>query len=107
MDFPEFGKKGEFNRALYNTFCQNHHHPEFFDVRMAVDGRYHTYTTEWRTRLEELKGITDSQVAAFRGFWWVRDKAVPFGKYLGNPLKKLGPNRYAVYRGPCRTPFIA
>ena len=99
LDFPELGKNGEFNRAMYNTFCQNRHHPELFDVRSAIDGHFHTYTTDWRTRLEELKGVTDSQVVEFRGYWWVKDKSIPFEKYLGNPLKKLSANRYAVYRG--------
>ncbi|HSU67197.1 MAG TPA: hypothetical protein VLJ39_10010, partial [Tepidisphaeraceae bacterium] len=32
-------------------------------------------------------------------YWWVHDKSVPFEQYLGNPLKKLAANRYAVYMG--------
>ena len=99
LDFPEFGKAGEFDRAMYNTFCQNQHEPKFFDVSPAVDGRYHTYTTEWRTELKPIDGVTDAQVAEAEGYFWVKDKAVPFDRYYGNPLKRLGPNRYAVYAG--------
>ena len=33
------------------------------------------------------------------GYWWVRDKAVPIDKYLGNPLKRLRKEEYAVYIG--------
>jgi hypothetical protein len=99
LDFPEYGKAGEFDRAMYNTFCQDRHEPRFFDVSMAVDGKYHTYTTEWRTKLEPLEGVTDGQVVEAERYWWVADKAVPFEKYLGNPLKRLGKDRYAVYAG--------
>lgn len=106
LDFPEFGKGGVFNRAMYNTFCQNRHHPELFDVKRAVDGRYHTYTTEWRTELVAIDGVTDAQVVEHGGYHWVADKAVPFEAYLGNPLKRLGPNRFAVYRGKIATHWI-
>ena len=99
LDFPEYGKAGKFHEAMYNTFCQNRHHPEMFDVRGAADGTYHTYTTEWRTELEPLPGVTDAQAVEHGGYWWVQDKAIPFDKYLGNPLKRLGPDQYAVYQG--------
>jgi len=62
IDFPEFGKGGEFRRALYNTFCQTKEHSLEFDVAPVADGEFHTLTTEWRTALEPLDGITDAQV---------------------------------------------
>jgi hypothetical protein len=99
LDFPEYGKAGGFEKAMYNTFCQDRHHPELFDVRGAADGTYHTYTTEWRTKLEPLAGVTDAQVVEHGGYFWVREKSVPFEKYLGNPLKRLGRDQYAVYQG--------
>jgi hypothetical protein len=99
LDFPEYGKAGEFAKAMYNTFCQDRHHPETFDVRGAADGRYHTYTTEWRTKLEPLPGVADAQVIEHDGYWWVQDKSVPIDRYLGNPLKRLGKDQYAVYAG--------
>jgi hypothetical protein len=99
LDFPEYGKSGAFAMAMYNTFLQDRHHPELFDMRGAADGKYHTYTTEWRTALEPLAGVTDGQVVEQAGFWWLQDKAVPFEKYLGNPLKRLGKAQYAVYQG--------
>jgi hypothetical protein len=99
LDFPEYGKGGQFDRAMYNTFCQNMHEPKLFDVSMAVDGLYHTYTTQWRTRLAPLEGVGDAQVVKHEGHWWVKDKAVPFEKYLGNPLKRIAADRYAVYAG--------
>ena len=99
LDFPEYGKAGGFDRAMYNTFCQDRHHPELFDVRGAADGRYHTYTTEWRTKLEPLPGVTDAQVVEHAGFWWVQDRLIPFDMYFGNPLKRRGPDEYAVYQG--------
>jgi hypothetical protein len=91
---------------MYNTFCQNRHHPELFDVRGAADGRYHTYTTDWRTELHPLPNVTDAQVVEHLGFWWVRDKSVPYDDYLGNPLKRLGKDSYAVYRGKMATHWI-
>jgi hypothetical protein len=99
LDFPEYGKAGEFGRAMYNTFCQDKHHPEFFDVLGAADGAYHTYTTEWRTALRPLPGVTDAQVVEHGGFWWVADKTTPYESYLGNPLKRVGKDDYAVYTG--------
>lgn len=106
LDFPEYGKAGRFNRAMYNTFCQNRHQAKMFDVRGAADGRYHKYTTEWRTHLVPIDSVTDEQVTAHAGYYWVCDKQVPFEKYLGNPLKKLGPDEYAVYAGLRATHWI-
>lgn len=106
LDFPEFGKDGDFDKALYNTFCQNRHDPNLFDASLATDGRYHTFTTEWQTQLKPLDGITDQQVAKYLGYWWVQDKSVPFADYLGNPLKRLGQDRYAVYQGKYVTHWI-
>jgi hypothetical protein len=99
LDFPEFGKGGDFDKAMYNTFLQNKHQSRTFNVAAAVDGQYHTFTTEWRTELTPLEGLTDRQVVESEGYWWVRDKAVPFNTYWGNPVKRLGPDRYAVYGG--------
>lgn len=98
IDFPEFGKAGQFDRPMYNTFCQNRHDSREFAVN-AADGQYHTYVTEWRTHLKPIDGVTDTQVVEQNGFWWVQDKAVPFEQYLGNPLRRLGQNRYAVCTG--------
>lgn len=99
LDFPEFGKDGDFTRGLYNTFLQNRHDPRVFDTSIAADGQYHTLTTEWRTTLQPLEGVTDAQVTEHGGYWWVQDKAIPFDRYFGNPLKRLGQDRYAVYMG--------
>ncbi len=99
IDFPEFGKDGNFDKALYNTFLQNRHQTRTYDVKPMIDGRYHTLTMDWRTELSPLAGVTDAQVTEYGGFYWVRDKAVPFNSYVGNPLKKLGPNQYAVHKG--------
>lgn len=98
LDFPELGKQGDFDHGLYNTFLNKQKDSRTFPVKVA-DGKFHTYTTEWRTILVDLPDLRDDQVAAHAGFWWVRDLKVPFGGYWGNPLKKLGPNRYAVYQG--------
>ncbi|EAQ82085.1 glycoside hydrolase family 16 protein [Blastopirellula marina] len=99
LDFPEFGKGGDFSQAMYNTFCQNRHEPLLFDVSHVIDGKYHTYVTEWRTKLQELPSVTDKMVAEQDGFFWIQDKSIPFDDYLGNPLKRLGPDRYALYTG--------
>jgi hypothetical protein len=106
LDFPEFGKNGEFDRALYNTFCQNRHHPQSLAVRGSADGRYHTFTTEWRTKLVPLDGIRDDQVVEAEGYWWIRDKEVTFGRYLGNPLERRGKNDYLVHTGDRATHWI-
>jgi len=99
LDFPEFGKGGDFDKALYNTFLQNKHQPRTFEVKPMIDGQYHTLTTEWRTRLVPINGVTDAQVAEKDGLHWVQDRAVPFDRYFGNPLKRLGKDRYAVCAG--------
>lgn len=106
LDFPEFGKDGDFSRAMYNTFCQNRHEPKLFDVPGAADGRWHVFTTEWRTSLEPFDGLRDAQVVEHAGYHWIKDKSVPFERYLGNPLKKLGPDRYALYAGKKATHWI-
>jgi hypothetical protein len=99
LDFPEFGKDGDFDHGLYNTFTQNRHEPKPYDVSRVIDGQFHTYTTEWRTTLRPIDGVSDTQVTESEGFWCIKDKAIPFEKYLGNPLKRLGPDRYALYSG--------
>jgi hypothetical protein len=98
IDFPEFGKKGDFTHTMYNAYCQTREQSETFAVTSA-DGQYHTYTTEWRTKLQPLVDVNDAQVIEQGGFWWVRDKAIKFDRYWGNPLKRLDKNRYAVYTG--------
>ncbi len=99
LDFPEFGKNGDFEKAMYNSFCQNRHDSKLLDAGGAADGRYHTFTTDWRTTLEPLSGVKNAQVIEHLGFWWIRDKAVPFDRYLGNPLRRIGPDRYALCAG--------
>jgi hypothetical protein len=99
IDFPELGKQGDFHRGLYNTFCQNRHDWRVFDIPSIDDHEYHTYTTDWRTTLKPLPEVRDEQVVEKDGLWWIQDKAVPFDSYLGNPLKRLGKDRYAVYWG--------
>jgi hypothetical protein len=99
IDFLEFGKNGDFTRAMFNTFLNKQHDSQTFDVKGAADGAYHTWTTEWRTHLRPLPRVTDAKVAEAEGFWWIRDPAVPYEEYWGHPLKKLGPDRYAVCEG--------
>ncbi|WP_052572896.1 glycoside hydrolase family 16 protein [Haloferula sp. BvORR071] len=106
LDFPEFGKGGDFDKAMYNTFLQNKHQPRTFEVKPMIDGQYHTLTTEWRTKLVPIDGVTDAQVAEKDGFHWVQDKAIPFNRYLGNPLKRLGKDRYAIYSGDRATHYL-
>ncbi len=106
LDFPEFGKAGEFGSAMYNTFCQNRHETRTFETPAAADGEYHTYTTEWRTKLEPLAEVRDAQVIEHAGYWWIHDREVPFELYLGNPLKRLGPDEYAVYTGASATHWL-
>lgn len=99
LDFPEFGKGGDFDKALYNTFLQNKHQSRSFGVKPVIDGQYHTLTTEWRTKLVPIEGVTDAQVSRKGDLYWVQDRAVPFNRYFGNPLKRLGKDRYAVHAG--------
>ena len=98
IDFPELGKKGDFSKGLYNTFMPRKVDSQTFAVDIA-DGQFHTYTTEWRTHLVEIKDLRDDQVIQHAGYSWIRDLKVPFGLYGGNPVQKLGPNRYAVCHG--------
>lgn len=98
-DFPEYGKAGRFTTPMFNTFLNKQHDSLTYDVHGAADGRWHAYTTEWRTELVPIEGVTDAQVGEAEGFHWVQDKAVPYARHWGNPLKQLGPNRYAVCSG--------
>lgn len=107
IDFPEFGKAGGYNTPMYNTFLNKQHHSLEFDARGAADGRYHTYTTDWHTGLAPVPGITDTQVTAALGFYWINDASVPFADYhYGSPLKKLGTDRYAVCVGTSAKHYI-
>jgi hypothetical protein len=99
LDFPEFGKGGNFEKALYNAYCQTQEETAVGDVSSVSDGGFHTLTTDWRTRLDPIEGVTDAQVKEQGGYWWVQDRAVPFERYRGNPLKRLEKDRYAVYCG--------
>ncbi|CAN5252221.1 hypothetical protein BH23VER1_BH23VER1_36350 [soil metagenome] len=99
IDFPEFGKAGDYAEPMYNTFLNKMHHTMAFDVHGAADGRWHAYTTDWRTHLVPVDGVADDQVAEAEGYFWVQDKGVPYEKYWGNPLKRLGEDQYAVYSG--------
>ncbi|MGB0992678.1 MAG: glycoside hydrolase family 16 protein [Akkermansiaceae bacterium] len=106
IDFPEFGKKGDYKTPMYNTFLNKQHHSTTFDAHGAADGNYHTYTTEWRTGLVPIHGVKDSQVAEAEGFYWVQDKSIPYKNYWGSPLKRLGKDKYAVCRGLTATHWI-
>jgi hypothetical protein len=99
IDFPEFGKAGLFERGMYNSFCQTKEFSETFDVGAVIDGKFHTLTTDWRTTLVPLDGVTDAQVVEHSGFWWIKDASIPFNRYLGNPLRKLGKDRYSACMG--------
>ena len=106
IDFPEFGKGGRFDNAMYNTFFNKRHHSLTFDTSVALDGAYHTYTTEWRTGLKPIKGVRDEHVIEHEGVWWVHDKAIPFDSYLGAPLKRIATDSYQVYAGTKAAHFI-
>lgn len=99
LDFPEYGKEGKYDKAMYNTFLNRMHDNLHFDVKGFADGKYHTYTTIWRTHLREVKEIRDEHVIAHEGYWWVKDKGLSLGLYWGNPFKKLGEDKYALYEG--------
>lgn len=106
LDFPEFGKNQDLETGLYNTFLNINHQSLQFPTAAAIDGRYHTFTTIWRTQQTPLADIRDDQVAKYDGYYWVQDVNIPFEKYRGNPLTKLGPNRYALHKGKSASHFI-
>lgn len=91
IDFPELGKNGDLTKGLYNTFCQNRHDWKTFDVPDVADGRYHTFTTIWRTRLKPLEGVTDNQTVKHLGHWWIRDRNVPFDSLPRQSAQTAGP----------------
>ena len=106
IDFPEFGKKGDYERPMYNTFLNKKHHSMNFDCNGAADGKFHTYVTEWRTHLVPIEGVSDAQVEDAEGYYWLRDKKVPWEKYWGNPLKRLGKDEFAVCAGKSASHWI-
>jgi len=89
LDFPEFGKGGVFEKALYNAYCQAAEDTQVLDVSPVVDGAFHALTTEWRTELAPVEDATDAQVVESGGIWWLK----------GNPLKRLDKDRYMMHRG--------
>lgn len=99
IDFPELGKGGDFSHGLYNTYLQTREDSRPLEVVSVADGQYHAFITDWHTKLEPLAGVTDAQVVEHLGFWWIKDKSIPFARYDGNPLKRLGKDDFAVYRG--------
>lgn len=99
IDFPEYGKAGEYRQPMYNTFLNKQHDSTTFDVGDAADGQYHRYVTEWRTGLVPIADVTDDQVAASEGFYWIQDQAIPYENYWGAPLKRLEKDHYAAYAG--------
>ena len=106
LDFPEFGKNQNFKMGLYNAFLNRNQQSRTFSTEAAIDGQYHTFTTLWRTQLIPLDGVSDNQVASFGGYWWIQDEQIPFARYRGNPLKRVGRDRYAVYAGKEAVHFI-
>lgn len=87
IDFPEFGKNQELETGLYNAFLNKTHQSRTFSTEAAIAGRYHTFTTIWRTHLVPMPDVSDDQVVESEGYWWVQDKAVPFSTYRGSPLE--------------------
>ncbi|MGE9268924.1 MAG: glycoside hydrolase family 16 protein [Verrucomicrobiales bacterium] len=99
LDFPEFGKQGDYTKPLYNTFLNKMHEPKEMPSHGAADGRYHRYVTEWRTELVPFPEVRDEHVREAEGYHWIASKDIPYEKYFGQPLKKIGPNDYALYAG--------
>jgi len=89
LDFPEFGKGGVFGKALYNAYRQTQEDTQVLDASPLVDGAFHALTTEWRTELAAVEGVTDAQVVESGGYWWLK----------GDPFKRLDKDRYAKSRG--------
>ncbi len=106
IDFPEFGKGQDLESGLYNTFMNNEHDSQTLSTKAAIDGQYHTFTTIWRTHLVPMDDIADTQVAEAENFFWIQDAKVPFASYRGNPLKRLGKDKYARYAGKEVSHFI-
>ncbi len=106
IDFPEFGKAQDLETGLYNAFLNANMQSRPFSTKAAIDGQYHRFTTIWRTQLVPLPGVTDSQVVEAEGCYWIQDASIPFQLYRGNPLKRLGKDRYAVCAGKEATHFI-
>ena len=87
IDFPEFGKKQNFDQGLFNTFLNVNHNSKLFDTSTVVDGKYHRAEMLWRTHRVPIE-IRADQLSEQNGLWWVQDKSVPFESYRGNPLVK-------------------
>lgn len=99
LDFPEFGKGGRFDQAMYNTFLNRRHDSQMLDLPDVADGKYHTYTSVWETERIPLPGIRDEQVVRSAGYWWVNTREVAFASYEAMPLVRRGANDYLLCRG--------
>jgi hypothetical protein len=94
LDFPEFGKGGVFEKALYNAYCQAKEHTSAFDVSPVIDGQFHTLTTDWRTERVPAEDVTDAQTVERDGVWWLKDD-----RKQGNPFRRLDKDKYLMCRG--------
>ena len=99
IDFPEFGKRQKLEEGLFNTFLNDKHDSRVWPTPGVLDGKYHTIRMTWTTEMRPVPGVSDAQVEKAHGFWWVQDPKVPFEQYWGNPLKRVGKDRYEVYAG--------
>ena len=96
LDFPEFGKGGDFGKALYNAYCQAKEDTQVGNVSPVVDGAFHQLTTEWRTERVPAEGITDADVVESGGFWW----------HKGEVFRRLDKDRYQHFRGVKATHWL-
>ncbi|MCM8525287.1 MAG: hypothetical protein NE327_02145 [Lentisphaeraceae bacterium] len=99
IDFPEFGKDQKLGEALFNTFLNVNFHSQTIKTPSVLDGKYHTLKMTWTTKLTPVPEAKDSLVIEENGYCWVQSEEIPFEKYRGNPLKKLGKDKYVAYQG--------
>ena len=88
IDAPELGhaNRGDYVQGWYNAYLSDLDAAASYnqftldrgnDVR---DGQYHTYSFEWRTRLVDVPDITDQDVIAKNGYYYI---AKPGHTYQG------------------------
>lgn len=110
IDWPELGRNGNFNTALYNTYISevraggNFKTVDYSSLGINVlDGKYHKYRMEWSTKLTPTT-LTDSQVVPYGAYYYATDSAT--SPYQGFPVVKKSDGIWYVYQGASATFYV-
>jgi hypothetical protein len=110
IDSPEFGQDGQWHWANYDNYLSepdnagSYKEIEFSNFGIDImDGKYHTYRTEWHTTLVPTK-LKDSQVIAKGDRFYAADS--PTSNIQGFAVTKKSDGIWYVYQGATLDYFV-